>query len=86
MIEGTDHARALQKWSKGKVREKLNNMVCFDQITYDRMMKEVRLYLTSAYDLGPWFKHYRNHMSWPHNYMISVQDYFLFVRSEYASL
>jgi len=32
---------ALQKWSKGKVREKLNNMVCFDQATYDRMMKEV---------------------------------------------
>merc|ERR1712046_169416 len=27
-------------WSKGKVREKLNNMVCFDQNTYDRMMKE----------------------------------------------
>merc|ERR1712086_801724 len=30
-----------KKWSKGKVREKLNNMVCFDQATYDRMMKEV---------------------------------------------
>merc|ERR1711959_858655 len=29
-----------KKWSKGKVREKLNNMVCFDQGTYDRMMKE----------------------------------------------
>merc|ERR1711967_72884 len=29
-----------KKWSKGKVREKLNNMVCFDQNTYDRMMKE----------------------------------------------
>ena len=33
-----------QKWSKGKVREKLNNMVCFDQATYDRMMKEVSTY------------------------------------------
>jgi len=32
---------ASQKWSKGKVREKLNNLVCFDQATYDRMMKEV---------------------------------------------
>ena len=31
----------LQKWSKGKVREKLNNLVCFDQATYDKMMKEV---------------------------------------------
>merc|ERR1712031_120640 len=30
-----------KKWSKGKVREKLNNMVVFDQNTYDRMMKEV---------------------------------------------
>merc|ERR1712167_394400 len=29
-----------KKWSKGKVREKLNNSVCFDQATYDRMMKE----------------------------------------------
>merc|ERR1711918_174430 len=29
-----------KKWSKGKVREKLNNAVCFDQNTYDRMMKE----------------------------------------------
>merc|ERR1711912_49660 len=29
-----------KKWSKGKVREKLINMVTFDQNTYDRMMKE----------------------------------------------
>merc|ERR1712080_186786 len=29
-----------KKWSKGKVREKLNNLVIFDQATYDRMMKE----------------------------------------------
>merc|ERR1712017_25959 len=29
-----------KKWSKGKVREKLNNSVCFDQGTYDKMMKE----------------------------------------------
>merc|ERR1711924_104161 len=29
-----------KKWSKGKVREKLNNSVVFDQATYDRMMKE----------------------------------------------
>merc|ERR1711903_174577 len=29
-----------EKWSKGKVREKLNNSVCFDQATYDKMMKE----------------------------------------------
>merc|ERR1712022_109971 len=30
-----------KKWSKGKVREKLNNLVVFDQATYDRMLKEV---------------------------------------------
>merc|ERR1712097_110241 len=29
-----------KNWSKGKVREKLNNLVCFDQATYDKMMKE----------------------------------------------
>merc|ERR1711861_84367 len=34
-------SKSKNKWSKGKVREKLNNMVCFDQNTYDRMMKEV---------------------------------------------
>merc|ERR1712046_252350 len=30
-----------KKWSKGKVRKKLDNMVVFDQQTYDRMLKEV---------------------------------------------
>merc|ERR1712216_662533 len=34
-------SKSKKKWSKGKVREKLNNMVVFDQATYDRMMKEV---------------------------------------------
>merc|ERR1712205_281057 len=31
-----------KKWSKGKVREKLNNLVVFDQQTYDRMLSEVK--------------------------------------------
>merc|ERR1711990_431597 len=31
-----------KKWSKGKVREKLNNLVVFDQATYDRMLAEVK--------------------------------------------
>merc|ERR1712072_1153674 len=31
-----------KKWSKGKVREKLNNLVVFDQQTYDRMLTEVK--------------------------------------------
>merc|ERR1711977_215444 len=34
-------SKSKKKWSKGKVREELNNMVVFDQQTYDRMMKEV---------------------------------------------
>merc|ERR1719478_469613 len=31
-----------KKWSKGKVREKLNNLVVFDEATYDRMLAEVK--------------------------------------------
>merc|ERR1711939_724096 len=33
-------SKSKKKWSKGKVREKLNNAVTFDQATYDKMMKE----------------------------------------------
>merc|ERR1712072_451557 len=33
-----------KKWSKGKVREKLNNSVNFDQATCDKMMKEAAAY------------------------------------------
>ena len=34
----------LQKWSKGKVRDKLNNLVLFDKGTYDKLYKEVPSY------------------------------------------
>lgn len=34
----------LQKWSKGKVRDKLNNLVLFDKPTYDKLYKEVPSY------------------------------------------
>lgn len=30
-----------KKWSKGKVRDKLNNMVLFDKATYEKLYKEV---------------------------------------------
>ncbi|KAF7626928.1 hypothetical protein Mgra_00009658, partial [Meloidogyne graminicola] len=30
-----------KKWSKGKVRDKLQNMVLFDQATYDKLHKEI---------------------------------------------
>ena len=33
-----------KKWSKGKTRDKLNNLVLFDQATYDKMLKEVPTY------------------------------------------
>merc|ERR1711994_24919 len=33
-----------KKWSKGKVRDKLNNMVLFDKPTYDKLYKEVPTY------------------------------------------
>lgn len=34
----------MQKWSKGKVRDKLNNAVLFDKGTYDKLIKEVPQY------------------------------------------
>merc|ERR1711897_24026 len=33
-----------KKWSKGKVRDKLNNLVLFDKPTYDKLIKEVPTY------------------------------------------
>ncbi|KAK6923886.1 Ribosomal protein S25 [Dillenia turbinata] len=34
----------MQKWSKGKQKEKVNNMVLFDQGTYDKLLSEVPKY------------------------------------------
>ena len=34
----------LQKWSKGKQKEKVNNAVLFDQANYDKMLSEVPKY------------------------------------------
>merc|ERR1711915_1091415 len=33
-----------KKWSKGKVRDKLNNLVLFDEQTYEKLLKEVPSY------------------------------------------
>merc|ERR1712076_172489 len=33
-----------KKWSKGKARDKLNNLVLFDKATYDKLLKEVPTY------------------------------------------
>merc|ERR1711879_582795 len=43
--EGGDGGKAKKKkWSKGKTRDKLNNLVLFDKATYDKLMKEVPTY------------------------------------------
>uniref|UniRef100_A0A1B0EXD8 40S ribosomal protein S25 n=1 Tax=Phlebotomus papatasi TaxID=29031 RepID=A0A1B0EXD8_PHLPP len=40
--EGSGGGKAKKKkWSKGKVRDKLNNQVLFDKATYDKFLKEV---------------------------------------------
>merc|ERR1712122_327773 len=36
--------RPKRKWSKGKTRDKLNNLVLFDKATYDKLLKEVPTY------------------------------------------
>merc|ERR1712029_826609 len=33
-----------KKWSKGKTRDKLNNLVLFDKPTYDKLLKEAPTY------------------------------------------
>merc|ERR1712019_228157 len=33
-----------KKWSKGKVRDKLNNAILFDAATYEKLYKEVPTY------------------------------------------
>merc|ERR1711913_60842 len=42
--EGGDGKAKKKKWSKGKSRDKLNNLVLFDKGTYDKLYKEVPTY------------------------------------------
>ena len=42
--EGGGGKAKKKKWSKGKSRDKLNNLVLFDQNTYDKLYKEVPTY------------------------------------------
>ncbi|XP_054159413.1 40S ribosomal protein S25-like [Oppia nitens] len=43
--EGSGGGKAKKKkWSKGKVRDKLNNLILFDKATYDKFVKEVPSY------------------------------------------
>merc|ERR1712154_717991 len=43
--EGSGGGKAKKKkWSKGKVRDKLNNLILFDEATYDKLLKEVPTY------------------------------------------
>ena len=39
--EGAGGKAKKKKWSKGKTRDKLNNLVLFDKGTYDKLYKEV---------------------------------------------
>ena len=40
--EGGGGKAKKKKWSKGKVRDKLNNLVLFDKPTMEKLMKEGR--------------------------------------------
>merc|ERR1712168_1460420 len=43
--EGSGGGKAKKKkWSKGKTRDKLNNLVLFDKATYDKLYREVPTY------------------------------------------
>ena len=42
--EGSGGKAKKKKWSKGKTRDKLNNLVLFDKGTYDKLYKEVPTY------------------------------------------
>merc|ERR1712154_133872 len=42
--EGGGGKAKKKKWSKGKTRDKLNNLVLFDKATYDKLYKEVPTY------------------------------------------
>merc|ERR1712127_909127 len=42
--EGAGGKAKKKKWSKGKSRDKLNNLVLFDKGTYDKLYKEVPTY------------------------------------------
>merc|ERR1712157_57051 len=42
--EGGGGKAKKKKWSKGKSRDKLNNLVLFDKNTYDKLYKEVHTY------------------------------------------
>ena len=41
VLRGVCGSSASQKWSKGKVKEKLANLVLFDKATYDKMLADV---------------------------------------------
>merc|ERR1712098_272177 len=42
--EGSGGKAKKKKWSKGKTRDKLNNLGLFDKATYDKLLKEVPTY------------------------------------------
>ena len=55
--------KSKKKWSKGKSRDKLQNLCLFDKPTYDRLMKEVPKYKVTSYN---------QHLSFDHLYFKNV--------------
>ena len=47
--------KSKKKWSKGKSRDKLQNLCLFDKPTYDRLMKEVPKYKVNDLGWPEWF-------------------------------
>ena len=45
-----------EKWSKGKTRDKLNNLVWCDKGTYDKLYKEVPTYNLITHSIVSWLK------------------------------
>lgn len=41
--------KSTKKWSKGKVRDKLQNACLFDEPTYDKVLNEVPNYKVNAF-------------------------------------
>ena len=48
--------KSKKKWSKGKSRDKLQNMCLFDKPTYDKVLKEVPNYKVRTFFItrAPW--------------------------------
>lgn len=65
----------LQKWSKGKQKEKVNNMVLFDKATYDKLLSEAPKYKL----ITPSVLSDRLRVCFPFNFNFESGDIFFFI-------